>query len=217
MKLRILLVDDHTIVRDGLRALLSTEKDFCVAGEAADGPEAIKLAEQLHPDVVVMDIGIPGISGIEATRKILTANPEIKVVALSIHTDRRFVSGMLGVGARGYLPKNCAAEELIRAVREVYAGHVYISANLKDVVMEDYAIHAQGKGQDTLASLSGREREGLCMLASGQNVKQIAASLGLSPKTVEAHRQHIMEKLDLHSVADLTRFAVREGLVSSDT
>ena len=216
MKLRILLVDDHQILREGLRALLSTEDDFELVGEAADGQAAIDLAQQLHPHVVVMDIGLPGIGGIEATRKILETNPDVKVIGLSIHSDRRFVVGMLAAGAQGYLPKNCASEELVKAIREVGGGGIYISEQLKGIVLEDYVRQVQSKEQPAVSTLSDREREVLRLLAGGQDLKQIAASLGLSYKTVEGYRQRISEKLGMRSVADLTRFAIREGLASLD-
>jgi DNA-binding NarL/FixJ family response regulator len=216
MKLRILLVDDHQILREGLRALLSTEDDLQVVGEAADGRTAIDLARRLHPHVVVMDIGLPGISGIEATQKILETGPDVKVVGLSIYRDRGFVAGILGAGAKGYLPKNCASEELVKAIRAVGGGGIYISEQIKGVVVEDYVRQVQAKAQDAAAILSDREREVLCLLAGGQDLKHIAASLGLSYKTVEGHRQRITRKLGMRSVADLTRFAIREGLVSLD-
>lgn len=216
MKLRVLLVDDHQILREGLRMMLSAEDDLQVVGEAGDGQTAIDLAQRLRPHVVMMDIGLPGISGIEATRKILDGNPDVKVVGLSIHSDRRFVVGLLAAGAKGYLPKNCASEELVKAIREVSSGGIYISDQVKGLVVEDYVRQVQAKEQGTAAPLSDREREVLCLLAGGQNLKQIAAALRLSYKTVEGHRQRITEKLGMSSIADLTRYAIREGLVSLD-
>ncbi len=215
-KTRVLLVDDHRIFREGLRTLLALEKDLCVVGEAGDGIEAIRLAAALKPDVVVMDIEMPNLNGVEAARAILKATPELRVIGLSVHTDRRLVTGMLAAGARGYLPKNCAGEELVRAIRSVAGGQIHISSQVSGVVIEDYILRSQDAAQPSLRALTDREHEVARLLALGQNSKQIAASLGVKDKTVEAHRQHIMEKLGFRSLADLTRFAIREGLVSPD-
>jgi DNA-binding NarL/FixJ family response regulator len=215
-KVRVLLADDHTIFREGLRMLLSQEKDLQVVGEAGDGAEAVRLVKELKPHVVVMDIGMPNLNGVEATRQILETAPDVRVLGLSVYRDRRFVVGMLGAGAKGYLLKNCAVEELVLAIRNVMAGHVYVSSRVSGVVVEDYVRQVRGGGEPSLLALTEREREVVRFLALGQHNKQIAASLGLSDKTVETHRQHIMEKLGLHSIADLTRFAIREGLVSPD-
>lgn len=213
---RILLADDHTIFREGLRLLLSQEKGLEVVAEARDGGEAVRLAKELGPDVVVMDIGMPDLNGIDATRAILEALPCVRVVGLSVHNDRRFVMGMLSAGARGYLLKNCAGEELVLAVRDVMNGKTYVAREVSSVVVDDYVRQVQGRLETSLLALTDREREVLRLLALGQHTKQIAMSLGLSDKTVETHRQHIMEKLGLHSIADLTRFAVREGIVAVD-
>ncbi len=216
MKRRVLLVDDHAILREGLRALLSTEDDLEVVGEAADGETAIELARQLNPDVVVMDIGLLRISGVEATRKIVEADPRVRVIGLSIHDDRHFVSAMLAAGAKGYLPKKCVSDELVKAIREVIDGRTYLGEQVKDVMVKDYVSRAQGKDQGAISMLTDREREVLRLLAGGQDLRQIAASLELSYKTVEGHRQHITEKLGMRSIADLTRLAIREGLVPLD-
>lgn len=215
-KVRVLLADDHTIVREGLRTLLSLEKDIQVAGEAGDGLEAVRLAGELKPRVVVMDIGMPDLNGIDATRRILDVDPSVGVIGLSIHSDRRFVMGMLAAGAKGYLLKNCASEELIHAIRAVAAGRVYLGSRIREVVAEDYVRQLQGTEKRSLLDLTEREREVARLLALGRNNKQIATSLGISVKTVETHRQHTMDKLGFHSIADLTRFAIREGLVSPE-
>lgn len=215
-KVRVLLADDHTIFREGLRALLSLEKNIRVVGEADNGAEALRLSQALKPHVVVMDIGMPDLNGVEATRKIMETVPDVRVLGLSVHKDRRFVMGMLGAGAKGYLLKNCAGEELVHAIRKVMAGEIYVCGQVSGVVVDEYVRQVQGGGEPSLLALTEREREVVRWLALGQHNKQIAASLGLSEKTVETHRQHAMEKLGLHSIADLTRFAIREGLVSPD-
>lgn len=215
-RLHVLLADDHTIFREGLRMLLSLETDIEVVGEADTGAEAVRLTSELKPHVVVMDIGMPDLNGIEATRRILEDSPNVRVLGLSVHNDRHFVVGMLNAGAKGYLLKNCAGEELVHAIRNVVAGRIYVCSQVAGVVVEDYVRQIQGRNEASLLALTEREREVVRLLALGQRNKQIAVSLGLSDKTIETHRQHIMEKLRLHSIADLTRFAIREGLVSSD-
>lgn len=212
----VLLADDHTIFREGLRMLLSTENDLEVLGEADSGTEAIRLTHQLKPHVVVMDVGMPNLNGVEATRAISRKHPEVHILGLSVFKDRRFVIGMLSAGAKGYLLKDCAGEELILAIRKVMANKIYISSHVSGVVVEDYVRQVQGKKEISLLQLSEREKEVVRLLALGHHNKQIASSFGLSEKTVETHRQHAMEKLGLHSIADLTRFAIREGLVSTD-
>lgn len=215
-KVRVLLADDHTIFREGLRVLLSLENDLLVVGEADNGAEALRLTQELKPHVVVMDIGIPNLNGVEATRKIMETAPDVRVLGLSVHKDRRFVMGMLAAGAKGYLLKDCAGEELVRAIRKVMAGEIYVCSQVSGVVVDEYVRKVQGGGEPSLLSVTDREREVVRLLALGHHNKQIAASLGLSEKTVETYRQHAMEKLGLHSIADLTRFAIREGLVSPD-
>ena len=176
----------------------------------------MRLAGELKPHVVVMDIGMPGLNGIEATRQVLNAMPGVRVIALSIHDDHRFVLGMLSAGARGYLLKNCAAEELVGAIRQVMDGRVYLCRRVRDLLADDYVEKIHGVPCPSLLDLSKREREVARLLSLGQSNKEIAASLGLSPKTVGTHRLHVMEKLNVHSIADLTRFAIREGLVAAD-
>jgi DNA-binding NarL/FixJ family response regulator len=214
MKTKILLADDHRIVREGLRSLLEAEDDMVVIGEAENGRKAIELAEELGPDVVVMDIGMPELNGIEATRRIIHDHPHTKVVALSMHSDRRFMSEILKAGASGYLLKDGAYDELAGAIRTVMSQKMYLSPRIADVVVEDYVRHLPRAEPSVFAALTPREREVLQLLAEGKATKQAAAALHVSVKTVETHRRQIMTKLDIHSVAELTKYAIREGLTS---
>ena len=207
----VLLCEDHQIVRQGIKNLLEQEKNIVVVGECGDGHTAIELAATLTPDVVVMDISLPGLNGIDATREIVAQSPARRVLALSMHADKRFLSGILEAGAVGFLPKDCAYAELVTAIRVVHAGQVYLSPAISKVVISDYRSRLNGAGS---AELTVREREILQRIAEGHSAKEIAANLGLSQKTVETHRQKIMEKLDLYSVAELTKYAVREGITS---
>ncbi len=214
MSLRIILADDHRLLRQGLRALLEDEADFEVVGEAENGHEAVRLCKQLRPDLVVMDVGMPQLNGMEATRQILADNTQVRVLALSMHSDRRFAAGMLQAGAAGYLLKDAALEELVRAIRTVAAGKTYLSPAITEVVMEDYVQRLGAVEGGAFSVLSAREREVLQALAEGKSTREIAAALHVSVKTIETHRQQIMNKLDIHSVAELTKYAVREGLTS---
>lgn len=216
MQTRVLLADDHRIIREGLRSLLQRQPDMEVVEEAQDGITAVRLTEKLHPDIVIMDIGMPDLNGIEATRQILARLKDVKVIALSMHSDKKFVLEMLKAGASGYLLKDCAFEELIDAIRTVSSGQIYLSNRVAGVVVDEY-LHNRPPGDGTVYSLlSAREREVLQLLAEGNSTKSIASSLSVSVKTVETHRQQIMEKLNLHSVAELTKYAVKEGLTSLD-
>jgi DNA-binding NarL/FixJ family response regulator len=214
MKIRVLLADDHTVMRQGIRALLEKQKDIEVVAEASNGREAVQMAKTSCPDIVVMDIGMPDLNGIEATRQILSdCGPKgTKVLALSMHADRRFVAGMLGAGASGYMLKDAAFDELAAAIRAVSKGAIYLSPQITDVVVDDYAKRIVDGDQSVFSMLSDREREVLQLIAEGQTTKQIATHLHVSVKTIETHRQKIMEKLDVHSVAELTKYAIREGL-----
>ncbi len=217
MSIAIVVADDHQIVRDGLRSLLNQESDFQVVGEAEDGRSTVDMVTLEKPDIVVMDVGMPGLNGIEATRQIMSQVPDVKVVALSMHTDKRFVGGMLGAGARAYLVKQSAFDELARAIREVLNGRVYLSQEIAGVVIEDYISNlADSTPSQQSSPLTTREREVLQLLAEGQSTQQIATRLHVSAKTVGTHREHIMQKLNRHSIAELTQYALREGLVVWD-
>jgi DNA-binding NarL/FixJ family response regulator len=199
--------------REGLKKLLEGKPDFDVIAEACDGRQAVELAQQLNPDVVLMDVSMPGLNGVEATRKILNDQPGTKVVGLSMHTDRRYPSELLRAGATGYLPKDGTFDELEKCVRTVLAGEIYISPRLVDGIEHEGVGH-RANGTSAFDRLTPREREVLQLMAEGQATKEIAATLHVSVKTVETHRRQIMEKLNIYSVAELTKYAIREGLTS---
>jgi DNA-binding NarL/FixJ family response regulator len=212
--IRIILVDDHKIMRDGLRTLIKKESGMEVIAEAETGRKAIQLVQELKPDVAIMDIAMPDLNGIDATKQIITQFPDVKIIALSMHSDRRFVAGILEAGASGYLLKDCAFEELARAIREVIAGRIYLSPGIIGVVIKDYVHSISGKKLSISPPLTMREREVLQLLAEGQSAKEIALGFKLSVKTVETHRQQIMNKLNIRSIAELTKYAIREGLTT---
>ncbi len=216
MTIKIILADDHQIVRQGLRTLLASEPDMMVVGEADNGRETLSLAQELAPDVIIMDISMPDLNGIEATRQIMVESPEVKVIALSMHSDSLFVLNMLKSGALGYLLKDCALEELVKAIRTVMRQKTYISPGVSDVLIRDFANHWGGEPISAYAILTAREREVLQLMADGKATLQIAGTLSVSSKTVEAHRKQIMNKLGIHSVAELTKYAIRQGLTSLD-
>lgn len=217
MKTRVLLADDHKIMREGLRSLLAVTPGVEVVGEAGDGRTAVQLALKLAPDVVVMDIGMPDLNGVDATRQIKSRAPQTKVIALSLHSDERFIAGMFKAGASGYLLKDGAFEELARAIRTVAAGHTYLCPRVARTVIKDYLRDAQAMAVAGGPALSDREREVLQLVAEGWSTKEIAGRLDVSVKTVETHRARIMERLGVRSVAELTKYAVREGLTSLET
>jgi two-component system response regulator NreC len=217
MTVRILLADDHKIVRDGLRALLEKQPGMTVVAEADNGRATVRLARELLPDLVIMDIGMPDLNGIDATRQILNELPSVKVIALSMHSDRRFVVQMFRAGASGYLLKDCAFEELARAVRAVLRNQTYLSPAVAGPVVEDYVQHLATADVLEFSALSPREREVLQLLAEGKTTREIAVLLCVSIKTVETHRQQIMGKLNVRSVAELIKYAIREGLTSLDS
>lgn len=208
-KIRILLADDHTVVRQGFRMIVAAQPDMEIVGEASNGREAVELSEQLQPDVVVMDVAMPELNGIEATRRLMTSAPRTRVLALSMHKDSVYVREILRAGARGYLLKDAFDRDLLAAIRAVARGEGFLSPAISDAVLNDYRRHVT----DPLDLLTSREREVLQMIAESKTNKEIATTLNLSVYTVEAHRGRIMEKLNLHSTPELVRFAIRHGLV----
>ena len=214
MKIRIVVADDHKIMREGLKALIDKQPDMEVAAEAQDGLTATKLARKLLPHVIIMDIGMPEMNGIDATREIVAENKDIKIIALSMHSDRRFVLEMLKAGASGYLLKDSAFEELVTAVHTVMTGQSYLSPRITDIGVKEYLHNLPRNESSAFTILTQREREVLQHLAEGKSTKQIASTLNLSVKTVETHRQQIMDKLQIRSVAELTKYAIREGITS---
>lgn len=214
MKTKILIADDHKIIREGLRALLEKQQDMEVVAEAQDGLTTVRMVSRLLPNIVIMDIGMPEMNGIDATRKITADNRKVKVIALSMHSDRRFVLEMLKAGASGYLLKDSAFEELVAAIHAVMANQPYLSPRITDVVVKEYLSSRPKNEQTAFTVLTSREREVLQLLAEGKTTKQTASFLNVSIKTIETHRQQIMEKLNIHSIAELTKYAIREGLTS---
>jgi DNA-binding NarL/FixJ family response regulator len=208
-RIRILLADDHAVVRQGFKMILAAQADMEILGEAANGREAVELAEKLRPDIVVMDVAMPELNGIEAARRLGQSVPHARVLALSMHKDSVYVREILRAGARGYLLKDSPATDLVAAVRAVASGEGYLSPAVSNAVLDDYRRHVT----NPIDLLSSREREVLQMLAEGKTNKEIAGVLNLSVYTVDAHRGRIMEKLNLHSINELVRFAVRNGLI----
>ncbi len=212
-RIRLLLVDDHQIVRAGLRMLFAAEPDMEIVAEAGSGAEALELVQQTHPDVVIMDVAMPGMNGIEATRKIKELDPNAAVLALTMHEDEQYFFEMLDAGASGYIPKRAAPDDLVAAIRVVHQGNVFLHATLARFLMHD-VLQRDGHGARDEDVLSPREREVLTMTAEGQTSREIAQRLVLSPKTVDRHRENIMAKLNLHSRAELVRYAIERGLLN---
>lgn len=212
MSIRIILADDHAMLRHGLSRSLLNEKDMDVVAQAKDGRSTVELAKELAPDVIIMDIGMPDLNGIEATRQITSQRPKIKVIALSMHSSRNFIIEMFKAGACGYLLKDCEFDELVNAIRVVAAGKTYISPSISDMVVENYLRDSSQRKDSAFSVLTNREREVLQLLTEGRTTKQIAKRLHISSKTVEAHRLNIMSKLKMDSIAQLTKYAVQEGL-----
>jgi two-component system, NarL family, response regulator NreC len=212
---RILLADDHTVMRNGLRLLLERQPHLQVVGEAADGRQAVALSETANPDVVVMDIGMPNLNGIEATRQIVNHNPRTAVAILSMHSDESYVIRALKAGARAYLLKDSAEADLLAAVRALTEGKSFFSPAISKILVEDYMRQLESRGvEDTYELLTNREREILQLLAEGRTNKEVANMLNLSLYTVETHRTHILQKLNLHSVPELILYAVRKGIIA---
>ncbi|NLZ04872.1 MAG: response regulator transcription factor [Phycisphaerae bacterium] len=216
MSIRIIIADDHTIVRHGLTKLLQQEKDVEVVAQAQNGHATLELARELSPDVIVMDVGMPDLNGIDATQQILHENPNIKVLALSMHAGKKFVVAMLKAGASGYLLKDCALEELTTALQTIIYGRIYLSPAITDIVVDSYVRQPGEAEQSAFSVLSQREREVLQLMAEGNTTKQIALRLHISPKTVEGHRLRLMSKLNIDNIAQLTKYAIQEGLTSAE-
>lgn len=219
MSIRVILADDHQIVREGLRLILKRHEDIDVVAEANNGREAIDLARKLHPEIVVMDIAMPDLNGIDATRQVLRDDSHVRVIALSAYADRRYVLGMLDAGASGYVLKANAGKELIGAIRSAMQGGRYLTPEVAEMVVDGHTVSAgqapPAKPPESL--LSPREREVLQLLAEGKSSKEIAASLYIATRTAETHRRNIVKKLGLHSIAELTKYAIREGLTPLDS
>ena len=212
MSVKILIADDHKILRQAIASLLSKELGMEVVGEAEDGRVAVRLVHELQPDVVIMDISMPNLNGIEATRQITHDLPDTKVVALSVHSDRHSVGEMLKAGALGYVPKCCAFEELVLAIRDVVANQTYLSSHISGIVVEGYINRLEGRDASVYSVLTAREREVLQLISEGNSTKEIAKELHVSTKTIEWHRSQLMGKLKIRSVAELVKYAIREGL-----
>ncbi|HLD47074.1 MAG TPA: response regulator transcription factor [Desulfobaccales bacterium] len=215
MSIKVLIADDHQIMREGLRALLEKEIDIKVLGEAEDGRMIQRMAREMRPDVIIMDVAMPDLNGIEATRQIAAELPGVKIIALSMHDDRRFVLNMLKAGAAGYMLKDCAFKDLAKAIRVVMSHKTFLSPEVADIVVKDYLAASQPSESSAFNLLSPREREVLQLIAEGKTSALIGESLHISIKTVETHRQQIMVKLKIRSVAELTKYAIREGLTSA--
>jgi DNA-binding NarL/FixJ family response regulator len=213
-----LLADDHEMMREGLKSLIQDEDEMEVVGEAEDGEQTVQLAQKLSPHAVIIDVAMPGLNGIEATRQIADSSPYTKIIALSGHANKQFVREMLTAGASAYVLKKRAYEELIRAIREVMKGRKYLSPDIARGVVDEYVELSSSISENpAFIVLTNREREVLQQLAEGRTTKEMADALSVSVKTVETHRRNIMEKLNLHSVAELTKYAIREGVTSLDT
>jgi two-component system response regulator NreC len=217
-KIRLLIVDDHQIVRAGLRMLFAAEEDMTIAGEVGSGEEALAIVAELKPDVVIMDVAMPGMSGIEATRRIKEIAPRVAVLALTMHEDEQYFFEMLNAGASGYIPKRAAPDDLVSAIRVVHQGNVFLHATLAKFLISEILHHTESrenaaKGMESSNALTPREREVLRLIAEGLTSRDIAQQLVLSPKTVDRHRENIMAKLNLHSRVDLVKYAIERGLL----
>ena len=214
MNIKILIVDDHKLMREGLRILIEKQSGMKVVGDADNGRTAVKMVRELSPDIVIMDIAMPDLNGIEATHQIKSEFQNTRVVVLSMHADKRFVAKVLKMGASAYLLKDSAFEELVHAIHDVINNRIFLSPRITDIVIEDY-IHSSSNNEPSVFSeLSNREREVLQLIAEGKTTKEISSSLYVSIKTIETHRKNIMDKLNINSIADLTKYAIREGIIS---
>src|SRR5512134_1057664 len=215
MTIRLLLVDDHAVVRSGLKMLLENERDVEIVGEASSASEAMEAATRLKPNVILMDIGLPDLSGIDATREIKKRVSDVAIVALTIHEDEEYFFKMLESGASGYVPKRAAPEELLTAIRAAATGQVYLYPSLAKLLVRDFLSGGQPPSSETHSDLTDREQEVLTYLAEGANNEEIAGSLVISPKTVARHRENIMRKLNLHSRSELVQYAIRKGIIKA--
>jgi two-component system response regulator NreC len=214
MSIKIMVVDEHKIVREGLATLIAKQPNMEIVGEAADGREALDLVEKNSPDLILMDVTMPNLNGIEATRRIKSKNPDIEIIALSLHSERQFVLGMISAGASGYLIKQCTFDELVLAINTVMEGKKYLSREIANVLIEEYVRKDSQEKAVIDSKLTSREIEILQLLAEGKTTKEIASNLSISLKTVEAHIRHTKSKLKAKTVAALTKIAIREGLTS---
>ena len=215
MAVKVLIVDDHEIMRDGMSALLHKYSEFEVVGQAADGREALEMASQLKPDLVIMDVGMPNLNGVDATRQLLTQQPDLRVMALSTHSDGPVVAKMIKAGASGYMLKESAFEELIEGITALLEGKTFLCKKISKVVFSEYVGMITNPKTKNGDGLTGREREVLQLVSEGHTTREIAEMLKLSTKTIDSHREHIMEKLGIRNIAGLTKYAIREGLTSS--
>ncbi len=214
MSIKLLLADDHTIVRHGISESIQQQEGMEIVGQASDGRQTVALAAELKPDIIIMDIGMPHLNGFEAAREVLRINQNIKIIALSMHSSKRFVLEMLKAGASGYLLKDCEFDELIKAVRTVAAGKRYLSPAISGVVVDNFAKSDIQDESSAFSALTQRERQILQLIAEGCTTKRIAMNLFISPKTVETHRLNVMNKLGIDNIAQLTKYAIQEGLTS---
>ncbi|HEY7160893.1 MAG TPA: response regulator transcription factor [Acidobacteriota bacterium] len=217
MTLKILLADDHQLLREGLRSLLEKQHGFQIVAEAENGRKAVELAKETNPALIIMDLNMPDLNGIEATRRILKESPRIKIIALSMHSDKRYVTRALQAGATGYVLKDNAFDELTKAIQRVMQHRIYLSPEINQVVVKEYLEKSKQLDQPAYSVLTEREREVVQLIAEGKSTKEIAAILKISVKTVETYRQRTMDKLNINNIADLIKFAIREGLSSLDS
>jgi DNA-binding NarL/FixJ family response regulator len=215
MAVKVLIVDDHEIMREGMSALLRKYSQFEVVGQATDGRQALEMASQLKPDVIIMDVGMPNLNGVDATKKLISMYPDLKIMALSAHSDGAIVAKMIKAGASGYMLKESAFDELIEGLNTLLDGKTFLCNKISKVVFSDYVGMVTNPKAKSGDGLSSREREVLQLVAEGNTTKEIAEVLKLSTKTIDSHREHIMEKLGIRNIAGLTKYAIREGLTSS--